>query len=639
MDYSILLNICSVIILICLLASYFVRVNMKIYNNSLIIVFISNILLNTVISTSAHKIATIYPMLSYILKSVYFFASGAAFSLLIVLIISNVNLRVHIIRVLLIYAVPLSLIFLFLIININTGAFFYINDEGTYIIGNYYFLMRSVNFYYFIFAIFMLKKYIRNISKDKAIVLSAIAGILLSGYILDFFFPSLLSLQFTLSICAVLLSIGMQEQSEYYSHDSLMMSRTAFFSIYSSRINSGILTRLIAVSIHNAELIFNTSQLSRILYVENVFLKKLRQFTKKTLIFNLAPGRYIIAMDEANINVANTILGRVLLIMKSLSEPGKLGLPVFSTCCPFSCPEDISNIKMVDSIFEKLKKLELQTPAPLITAADLNLKKASDIIKIEDTVKTALSENRLELYYQPIYSTKKGKYTSAEALIRMKDKDGNFIPPDIFIPIAEKSSLILEIGDFVLEQACRTISEEHLADCGLEYIEINLSMVECLQSNLASKVMGTLKRFGIDSSQINLEITETASDEFNDIVDQNINILNKYGVTFSIDDFGTGYSSFTRILSLKLNIIKLDKSIVQPPFIRSDLNSRLLLENFINIAASTGAKLVAEGVETKEMARGIIDLGCDYIQGYYFQKPVPRAEFVEIMKKNSPPDV
>lgn len=197
-------------------------------------------------------------------------------------------------------------------------------------------------------------------------------------------------------------------------------------------------------------------------------------------------------MDEANINVANTILERVLLIMKSLSEPGKLGLPVFSTCCPFSCPEDISNIKMVDSIFEKLKKLELQTPAPLITAADLNLKKASDIIKIEDTVKTALSENRLELYYQPIYSTKKGKYTSAEALIRMRDKDGNFIPPDIFIPIAEKSSLILEIGDFVLEQACRTISEEHLADCGLEYIEINLSMVECLQSNLASKVMGTL---------------------------------------------------------------------------------------------------------------------------------------------------
>ena len=274
-----------------------------------------------------------------------------------------------------------------------------------------------------------------------------------------------------------------------------------------------------------------------------------------------------------------------------------------------------------------------------IEPSELNLKSDAEITHIEKLVQTALNEKRLEVYFQPIYNTREKKFTSAEALIRMKDNEGNFVPPDIFIPIAEKSSLIIDIGNFVLEEVCKVISEEHLSDYDLEYIEVNLSMVECLQSNLASNIMSILKKHRVFPSQINLEITETSASEFTDIVDTNIKTLFDKNISFSLDDFGTGYSSLSRILSLPLKLIKIDRTLVQAPFNSIEKKSMILLESFVKTAISTGAEIVAEGVETREMATQVIALGCKYIQGYYFSKPLTRTDFVKIIRLNQPTEV
>ena len=123
------------------------------------------------------------------------------------------------------------------------------------------------------------------------------------------------------------------------------------------------------------------------------------------------------------------------------------------------------------------------------------------------------------------------------------------------------------------------------------------------------------------------------------MVDTNIKTLFDKNISFSLDDFGTGYSSLSRILSLPLKLIKIDKTLVHAPFNSSEKKSMILLENFIKTAVSTGADIVAEGVETREMAKQIIKLGCKYIQGYYFSRPLTRADFVEIIRLNQPADV
>ena len=446
-------------------------------------------------------------------------------------------------------------------------------------------------------------------------------------------------MQFTFTIFITLVFIGMQSHKEYYSEDSQMLNKNAFITLCSSKFTPESNTWCIALNIHNINLISNTLEVVNVMNAEGVFLKNLKQFSKKFLMFKLAMGQYIIVLDENNEAEANLLYETVCRIMEKFANASLFNFPIYSTSCLFSSPKDVSSLRMLNNLFDTLKLYENQDDLLTIEPEKLNLKSDAEIIRIEKLVNSALSENRFEVYFQPIYNTEEKKFTSAEALIRMKDYEGNYISPGVFIPIAEKSSVIIDIGEFVMEEVCKLLSEENLNNYGLEYIEVNISMVECLQSNLASNILSILSKYNISPSQINLEITETSASEFTDIVDTNIKTLFDKNISFSLDDFGTGYSSLSRILSLPLKLIKIDKSLVQAPFLNREKKSMIILENFIKTAFAAGFDIVAEGVETQDMARQIITLGCTYIQGFYFSKPLDRANFVKTIKLNKPAEI
>lgn len=638
MDYSIILNICSIVVIVFLLIYYFLANKVEIHQNTILIVLMSSVAFDALLVTSIYISTKLPPAIIYILSVFSLLFLNLSLSLFILYVAAIINLRLKFNQFVIILGAPTLVLIVLLSINSFNNIMFSISTRGTLIPGPYLGVMHLLYLYYFCVSFFLVKINIKNISRDLLIALPALSIIIPVGLIVDFIFPKALSLHFTITLCILVAFMSMQNSNEFFSQDSLFMNRSAFLSMWASRIDSGYSTECIALSIHNIDLLVNTVERNKILHAESVFLRKLQSISKYCTNFKINDGQYIIIVDGGGKHHSQYVLDNLLEVMDSFSNAEHTDFPIFSTCCKFSCPSEITSVKMIDRLLEKLKKLELKENRKNVTTKELNLKNDAEILEIEETVKTALSQNRLEVFYQPIYNTRTGKYTSAEALIRMKDRNGKFIPPDVFIPIAEKSSLIIDIGDFVLEQVCQTLSEERLSEFGFSYIEVNLSIIECLQSNLASKIMGTLKKYNVDPTQINLEITETASDDFNDIVDQNIKIMNKYGITFSIDDFGTGYSSLTRILALQLQIIKLDKSIVQAPFLSNDKNAMLLLENFVSTALSTGAQIVAEGVETKEMARGIVDLGCDYIQGFYFSRPLPKEDFIRLIRENNPPE-
>lgn len=639
MDNSIILNICSMAVLVSLLFYYYLSNKIELHQNNILIILIGSIAFDSLLTISTNIDTKLPPSIVHILSVFSLLFLNLSTSLFIVYVAAIVNLRLKFSQFTIILGAPTLVLIVLLSINTFNSIIFSISSKGRLIPGPYLGFIHLLYLYYFCVSFFLIKANIKNISRDLLIALPPLSVIIPIGLIIDFIFPEILSLHFTLTLCVLVCFMSMQNSNEFFSQDSVFMNRSAFNSMYSTRIDSGFPTECIALSIHNSDLLVNTVERNRILLTEANFLRKLQSISKYATNFKLNEGQYIIVIDSGDRQHSKYVLESILEIMDGFSRGEGSDFPVFSTCCKFSCPDEVTSIKMIDRLFEKLKLLELKESKRLVTTKELNIRNDAEIFEIEETVKTALAQNRLEVYYQPIYNVKTGKYSSAEALIRMKDKDGKFIPPDVFIPIAEKSSLILDIGDFVLEQVCKTLSEENLSEYGFDYIEVNLSIIECLQSNLAAKIMGTLKKFQVPPTGINLEITETASDEFSDIVDKNIRIMNKYGITFSIDDFGTGYSSLTRILALNLQIIKLDKSIVQAPYMNEDKNAMLLLENFVNTALSTGAQIVAEGVETAEMAKCIIDLGCHYIQGFYFSRPLPREEFVKTIKENNPPKI
>lgn len=251
--------------------------------------------------------------------------------------------------------------------------------------------------------------------------------------------------------------------------------------------------------------------------------------------------------------------------------------------------------------------------------------------EVENAITAALENKSFTVVYQPIYSASHGRFRSAEALLRLDDKKLGQVRPDEFIPIAEKSGLIVDIGKFVLEEVCRFISRNNLAELGLEYIEVNLSVVECLHDNLVDNVMEILNRNGVDSKFINFEITETASETFPETVMQNLNRLAERGICFSLDDYGTGYSNIKRILTMPLRIIKLDKEIIHAYFSMETSEADIVMLETMRMFKKLNKLVVAEGIETKEQAERLIRMGCEFLQGYYFARPMSSGDLIETL--------
>nr|MCR5287028.1 EAL domain-containing protein [Saccharofermentans sp.] len=295
-------------------------------------------------------------------------------------------------------------------------------------------------------------------------------------------------------------------------------------------------------------------------------------------------------------------------------------------------PEDV---KTLDDVF-----MLIDTPFDGKVSVELDVKNAvykyERGVLIERLIDKALKNRSFQVYYQPIWNSESGRFTSAEALCRLIDSEYGFIPPDEFIPVAERNGSILDIGQFVFEEVCRTYQEEQLASLGIEYVEVNLSVVQCLSKNLMKTFDETLKKYQLSAERINLEITESATTENMSVLYDTIDVLKNSKFSFSLDDYGTGYSNISYMYEMPFSIIKIDKSILwkakNPKTGEVEKNGHIYLENTIRMLKDMGYSVLLEGVETVEQKMLLEELGCHYFQGYYFSKPLQKQVFTDFLK-------
>nr|MCR5101415.1 EAL domain-containing protein [Butyrivibrio sp.] len=224
-------------------------------------------------------------------------------------------------------------------------------------------------------------------------------------------------------------------------------------------------------------------------------------------------------------------------------------------------------------------------------------------------------------------------FTSAEALVRIRNKDGSIMMPGEFIPIAEQTNLIVPIGQTVFKKVCNFLATCDIRALGLQYIEVNLSVAQCERQTLSSDFKRIIRETGVNASQLNLEITETASSEARTMLLQNMTELIVEGISFSLDDFGTGQSNLDYMMSMPVSIIKFDRTLVLSYFTK--YNAKTIMESIIAMVKKLNLKIVAEGVENADQFKTMEDLGIDYIQGFYFSKPLPTNTFIDFIKKNN----
>ncbi|MBO6260938.1 MAG: EAL domain-containing protein [Lachnospiraceae bacterium] len=254
-----------------------------------------------------------------------------------------------------------------------------------------------------------------------------------------------------------------------------------------------------------------------------------------------------------------------------------------------------------------------------------------------EAIKRALTDNTFQVYYQPIYSTEEKRIMSAEALIRLFDPEYGFMPPEEMIKMAESEGYILRIGEIVFRKVCEFYRDNELDKKGIEYIEVNLSPIQCAQRKMAEEFEAIMKEYGIKPKQINFEITETATTNEKDNFIRNMKNFYLRGIDLSLDDYGTGYSNISYLYHVPFTVMKIDKSILWSA--EKNEKARITLENTYKLAKKLRLKVVQEGVENEEQIKRLLELKCDYFQGYYFSKPVKGEEFVKYLKDFKLPEV
>jgi diguanylate cyclase len=234
-------------------------------------------------------------------------------------------------------------------------------------------------------------------------------------------------------------------------------------------------------------------------------------------------------------------------------------------------------------------------------------------------LRQAMTNNELELYFQPKIDAKSGKVTAAEALIRWQHPARGMVMPGEFIPLAERTGLIGPLGNWVIEAACK--QARAWRDKGLRMrVAINLSAYQMRQDDIVDRIADALKRHRVHPSLLTCEITETAAMEDTRATQQTFRRLGELGAHLSIDDFGTGYSSLAYLRKLPASELKIDRSFVQD--VEHSADARAVVDAVLKLAHALGLKVVAEGVENPRQQQILVELGCDELQGFLFAKPM-----------------
>lgn len=297
---------------------------------------------------------------------------------------------------------------------------------------------------------------------------------------------------------------------------------------------------------------------------------------------------------------------------------------------PESAKNSLELINMAEIVLSHEKEFNKNSiqyfEAPMLTDFMEN-------IRMEKQLKTAIDDHDFELYYQPQYDAVTREMRGVEALIRWRGSDGKFVSPAVFIPLAEKDGLIVQIGNWVMDEALRTLASWNQEFPNKLIMSINISAIQYKKADFVQNLLMLIEKYDIDPETVELEITETVLIDDQEAVVEKLNILKEYGIKISLDDFGTGYSSLSYLKGLPIDTLKIDKSFIDT--VICDSSTRVITEAIVAMVKKLGCETVAEGVETIEQLKYLQAINCDNIQGFLLGKPMPAKEIEFLLQRNN----
>lgn len=504
---------------------------------------------------------------------------------------------------------------------------FYFDAQGNYRRGPAMLVLYTTTAICIIFSVYYIHKYGKTMDKNRKLAFYMFPLLPVITSAIQFFYPHILVEGFgvSLSLLWIVLNIARPEQGLEGSTGSLNKD-TFIADIVSLKGNF----KLVGVSICEFELYRENYGFQLMQKYLREVSNYLNDFMRHNRVYYIGKGQFILLIHESSEEKANAAIREINRRFGEEWVLDDLSIIIKTAIILLRFPQEVESINEILDYMICLKESASSQDTHIYTVDNLDISQMQRIVEVERAIDRALENQSLQVYYQPIYNTKEKKISAAEALVRLFDEKLGEVSPEEFIPIAEKSGKIIKIGSFVVQSVCNFIRQEDIAKRGLHYIEVNLSVVECMQSEMAKQLLKVMEEYKVGVEQINFEITETAAAANLEMLSINMHLLHQQGIKFSLDDYGTGYSNIHYMMDLPFHVIKIDKSILWSSF--ENKKAMIAMKSSINMIQEMKMQIVAEGVETKEMAEQMIELGCDFLQGYYFSKPVPPEEFISVIQ-------
>lgn len=460
----------------------------------------------------------------------------------------------------------------------------------------------------------------------------AVLGIVTAGaVILQGQVPSVVFVDFVVAIVLLIVYFVVQNPSEMLDNTTQVLNRNMLDELLRTDIVTGHRFDLVVLALDDFKFVNKTFGVK----VGDMMLLQVAHFlstlTKKGLVYRYGSDQFALQIRPGDTDTCE-ILEQIQERFRHPWITDTVSVMMTTAISCISCPDDGNALEaIVDAVDYSILSAKKSGKGRVVFAKDLDLFSLRKEKAIELALERAIEQDTIQVYYQPIFNTEKQKYTSAEALVRIYDDLLGNIPPDIFIPIAEKNGSIVKMGTMIFEKVCKFISEHNLKDTSIEYIEVNVSVVQCMQQDFVETLNDIMDYYHVLPQQINLEVTETAAVNSISVLQENIEKLYHQGISFSLDDYGSGYATIGYIHRLPFQIIKLDKLMVWDAF--ENERAGITLKHTVGMLKELNLHIVAEGVETKEQQMRLAGIGCDYLQGWYYSKAISQEEFADLIQE------
>jgi EAL domain-containing protein (putative c-di-GMP-specific phosphodiesterase class I)/GGDEF domain-containing protein len=526
--------------------------------------------------------------------------------------------------------VPYGLEFVLWLANPFTGHFFYFTSDFLYYRGHLNWLLYVILFHYFLLTAGALFKYRKSLRRDQLYTISSFLVFTFIAVMVSKMFPHLLLTGFASSLALAMTYLTLKNPVETQDDITHAFNRTALSNVIKEReIIKGI-EDFVVISLDDY------NGISKLLGVEraHLLLQKwtdhLKEIARGAQVFRYSGDIFLVLFEKEK-----ELKNFMELYQRRMVFPWNVGDMEATVPASIFYSKDIPSIRkedrlalIIDQMISLGKEVGNRVVMPIDEAAIQNILRQ---YRVEQALRKALDEDKLDVYLQPVYCPASDMFVSAEALVRFQDEKLGIIKLTEFIPLAEKNGMITRIGRQVLKKVCQYVRDNGvIEDSGLKRIMIKLSVLEAMRTDLVKSVTDILEEFEIPSEFIGFEITETNSALGGDLFIKNMLDLVERGISFALDDFGTGYANLDSIIALPFRAVKLDSSLVSAS--KGNEKIFIVLSEHIRMFKRMGLRVIVEGVENQQHVDLIKELPVDLIQGFYYARPMPLAKAVDFVR-------